>query len=76
MTEDAVQGSYRTEAHAESELIGGLEPDQVVGSATRPFSRMHIGRAGACGLWALRILVLLVSAMVVYTFVASLRVAG
>lgn len=67
-----MQESFRTEAHPESELIEGLEPDQVVGSATTPFARMRIGRAGACGLWALRAFVLLVSAMVVYTFLAGL----
>lgn len=65
-----------TEPHADAELIDGLEPDQVVGNAAQPLPRMRIGAAGTCGLWLLRIFVLLVSAMVVYTFVVSLPGSG
>ncbi len=67
---------HRTEPHGEDELVAGLEPDQVVGSAATPLPRMRVGRAAAFWFWTLRILVLLVSAMVVYTFVANLPGSG
>jgi hypothetical protein len=68
-----------TEHHAEApsrddeeELVMFLEPDQLVVDKSRPVPRAQIsGRANAA-LWALRIFVLVVSAMVIYTFVSQL----
>lgn len=63
---------HRTEPHPDTELIDGLEPDQLVENAAKPLPRMRVGAMGQFGFWVLRIFVLLVTALVVYTFVASL----
>ena len=56
----------------EEELIMHLERDQLVAETLRPVSRAHIGRRALIGLWALRVFVVLVSLMVIYTFIARL----
>jgi hypothetical protein len=49
-----------------------LEPDQLVGDKSRPVPRARLsGRAGAA-LWALRVFVLVISLLVIYTFFANL----
>ncbi len=58
--------------HPDSELIHALEPDQIVKIASRPLPRYRLSRMAKLGLWLLRILVLVISALVVYTFVAAL----
>lgn len=65
-------GSFRPTAHEHHELIAGLEPDQVVAHAARPFGRYRMGRATAACFWALRVFVLLMAVLVAYTFFASL----
>lgn len=54
------------------ELIAYLESDQLLAERSRPVRRADLSRRARYGLWALRIFVVLVSAMVIYTFVASL----
>jgi hypothetical protein len=49
-----------------------LEPDQIVAETARPLPRAHLSRRVVTGLWALRVFVLIASAMVIYTFVAQL----
>ena len=49
-----------------------LEPKQLVGDRSIPLPRVKLGPGAAAALWALRIFVLVVSAMVIYTFVAQL----
>jgi hypothetical protein len=56
----------------EEELIMHLERDQLVAETFRPVARAQFGRRALVGLWALRVFVVLVSAMVIYTFAASL----
>jgi hypothetical protein len=56
----------------EQELIMHLEPDQIVAETARPLPRAHLSRRVVTGLWALRVFVLIASAMVIYTFVAQL----
>lgn len=58
--------------HPEEELIIGLEPDQVVAAMSRPLPRYQMSGAGNLALWLLRIFVLLITALVVYTFVVAL----
>jgi|CZKG01.1.fsa_nt_gi hypothetical protein len=58
---------------ADEELIMHLERDQLVAETFRPVPRAELGRRAAIGLWALRIFVVLVSAMVIYTFIAGLH---
>jgi hypothetical protein len=56
----------------EDELIGHLERDQYVAVASLPVARAALGRRTRMALWALRVFALLVSAMVIYTFVTQL----
>ena len=62
--------------HPEHELVAGLEPDQTVVAAARPLPRATLGPGARGGLWAVRVFVLLITAMVVYTFFAGLGGAG
>jgi hypothetical protein len=64
--------THRLDAHPDAELIDGLEPDQLVVAASRPLPPMVLGRAGQIAFWALRLFVLLIGALVVYSFVRSL----
>lgn len=57
----------------DSELIMYLEPDQLVSETFRPVATAVLGRRAVIGLWALRIFVILVSLMVIYTFIARLH---
>lgn len=58
--------------HPEQELVAGLEPDQTVAAASRPFPRCRLGRAANATLWGVRVFVLLITLMVLYTFIAAL----
>jgi len=58
---------------ANDELIMHLERDQFVAETSLPVPRAHLSTAARSGLWALRIFVILVSLMVVYTFIAQLH---
>ena len=49
-----------------------LEPKQFVGDRSIPLPRVKLGPGAGAALWALRIFVLVVSAMIIYTFVAQL----
>ena len=56
----------------EQELVEFLERDQLVIDTSRPVPRLALGRGMTVALWALRVFVIVVSAMVIYTFVAQL----
>ncbi|MGA2454774.1 MAG: hypothetical protein ABSG93_14750 [Solirubrobacteraceae bacterium] len=58
---------------AEDELIMHLERDQLVVETSRPVPRAPLSARANAGLWALRVFVVLVSLMVIYTFIAQLR---
>jgi len=57
----------------EDELIMHLERDQFVAETSRPVPRAALSARATAGLWALRVFVVLVSLMVVYTFVDQLH---
>jgi hypothetical protein len=57
----------------EDELIMHLERDQFVAETSRPVPRVALGARTAAGLWALRVFVVLVSLMVLYTFIQQLH---
>jgi hypothetical protein len=59
----------------DSELIDGLEPDQLVAASSIPLPLARLSRLWRIGLWALRFFTLLITALVVYTFVANLTAA-
>lgn len=58
---------------AADELIMHLERDQFVAETSRPVPRAVLSRRTIAGLWVLRVFVVLVSLMVIYTFVEQLR---
>jgi hypothetical protein len=63
----------QAQERAEDELIMHLERDQFVAETSRPVPRARLGSRTNAGLWALRVFVVLVGLMVIYTFVAQLN---
>jgi hypothetical protein len=63
-----------TQAERE-ELVMFLERDQLVSDRSRPVPRAGLGPRARAGLWALRVFAVVLSAMVVYTFIAQLASA-
>jgi hypothetical protein len=61
-----------TEQEELEELIEYLERDQLVADRSVPVPRARLSRSAAIGLWALRVFAIVVSAMVIYTFIAQL----
>ena len=57
----------------EDELIMDLERDQFVAATSRPVPRAALSAPAAAGLWALRVFAVLVSLMVIYTFIDQLH---
>jgi hypothetical protein len=64
--------NHRPEGHSDSELIEGLEPDQLVVTSSMPLPLLQLSRTWRIAFLALRVFVLLITALVVYTFVVSL----
>ena len=56
----------------QEELVMFLERDQLVFDTSRPVARVPFGHRMNTALWALRVFVIVVSAMVIYTFVSQL----
>jgi hypothetical protein len=57
----------------ESVLPNYLEADQLASETSRPVPRARLSRRTSAGLWALRVFVVAMSAMVVYVFIANLH---
>jgi hypothetical protein len=57
---------------ADEELVMFLERDQLVDDRARPVARATLSARTRAALWALRVFAVLVSAMVIYTFVSQL----
>jgi hypothetical protein len=55
----------------DEDLIDFLEPDQLVVEMDKPVSRRRLSSLATAGLWALRIFLLTITAMVIYSFVAG-----
>jgi hypothetical protein len=66
------QGSQPREGF-EDELIMDLERDQFVAETSRPVARAALRPRATAALWALRVFVVLVGLMVIYTFVHQLH---
>lgn len=56
----------------QQDLVMFLERDQLVVDKSRPVGRMALSRRATAALWALRVFAVVVSAMVIYTFVSQL----
>jgi hypothetical protein len=57
----------------EDELIMHLERDQFVVETSRPVARAPLGPRATAALWTLRVFAVLVSLMVIYTFIHHLH---
>lgn len=53
-------------------LLLHLEPDQLASETMQPVPPADLSRRTRALLWALRVVAVLASAMVIYTFVASI----
>lgn len=62
----------RPGADEDEQLIEFLESDQLVDARTRPLPRRILDRRVAVALWSLRVFVIVVGLMVIYTFFARL----
>lgn len=60
------------EGEPEEDLVEALEPDQLVAAMETRVSRRDVGGWVRVALWALRVLLLLLTAMVAYAFAVSL----
>jgi hypothetical protein len=58
-------------AQDEQQLVMFLERDQLIADTSRPVPRAPLSRRVRAALWALRVFVVVVSAMVIYTFVSQ-----
>lgn len=58
---------------ARQELIMHLEPDQLVAETFIPVPQASLGPRAKAALWSLRVFVVLVSLMVIYTFIGRLH---
>jgi hypothetical protein len=56
----------------QEELVMFLERDQLVFDTSRPVARVRFSPRMSAALWTLRVFVILVSAMVIYTFISKL----
>jgi hypothetical protein len=63
----------RPQQSFEDEHATHLELGQLVTQTSRPVSRAVLSARAAAGLWTLRVFAVLVSLMVIYTFVDQLR---
>jgi len=52
----------------EEDLIESLEPDQLVVEMDRPVLRRRLSGYATAGLWVLRVFLLTVTGMVIYSF--------
>ena len=68
-----VREDRQREQRFEDELIMHLERDQFVAETSRPVSRAALSSRTTAALWALRVFVVLVSLMVIYTFITQLH---
>lgn len=58
---------------AGEEFVMFLEPDQLLACTQRPVQRAQLSRRANAALWALRILVIFLSVVVIYAFFSRLR---
>ena len=63
---------HQPEGHPDSELIEGLEPDQLVETSSLPLPQLRLSLTWNVFFWALRIFVLLITTLVIYVFVIGL----
>jgi hypothetical protein len=70
---DIQERDLQRQERFEDELIMDLERDQFVAETSRPVPRAALSARATAGLWVLRAFVVIVSLMVIYTFVDQLH---
>jgi len=70
---DIQEQELQSQERFEDELIMHLERDQFVAETSRPVPRAPLSARASAALWALRVFVVIVGVMVIYTFVAQLH---
>jgi hypothetical protein len=70
---DIQEQNLQRQERFEDELIMHLERDQFVAETSRPVPSAVLSTRVKTGLWALRVFVVFVSLMVIYTFVDQLH---
>ncbi|MFN2463552.1 MAG: hypothetical protein ABR573_06585 [Candidatus Dormibacteria bacterium] len=75
MNEDSTEAHRRHlfEGEPDEDLILGLEPDQLVEVMNQRLPRAPVDPALSAALWALRVFLLVLAAMAVYSFAVSLH---
>jgi hypothetical protein len=63
----------RQRQRPDEQLPGFLEPGQLVAGTRRPVPRAPLGTRVRAALWALRVAVIVVTAMIIYAFAVQLR---
>jgi len=58
---------------SDEELIAALEPEQLVADTSRPVARRRLTPRSSAAMWALLAFAIVLSAMVLYAFVAQLQ---
>jgi hypothetical protein len=61
------------ERFQDNKQVMHLDRGQLVAETSRPVPRAALSARAAAGLWALRVFAVLVSVMVIYTFIDQLR---
>jgi hypothetical protein len=69
----AATPAFRERAATEERLAAILEPGQLVAGQQQAVPRARLSRRAHVALWALRIVVIVTAAMVIYTFFAHLH---
>jgi hypothetical protein len=59
--------------HSQDEQVMQLDRGQLVAETSRPIPRAALSARAAAGLWALRVFAVLISLMVIYTFIEQLH---
>jgi hypothetical protein len=72
MADRRQRGDGRRAPIEPEELVMFLERDQLMSDRRRPLPPAEVGGRAHAALWALRIFVLIVGLMVIYTFCAQL----
>jgi hypothetical protein len=67
------ESDLQAQERHEDELIMHLERDQFVAETSRPVPHAPLSARARAGLWALRVFVVIVSLMVIYTFAQQLH---
>jgi hypothetical protein len=70
---DIQELELQSQERFEDELIMHLERDQFVAETSRPVPRAILSARVTAALWALRIFVVVVGLMVIYTFIDQLH---